>query len=188
MREAILASNWTSWQVRRTMLRMSCCGQCRSRGCTVMLPNTLRDPADILLNTPHTSREAALADGAQTFFTGVPCVYGHLSDRFAGDGACVECAAQKKPSASVWKTIPVCLLQDIAMCERCSRREICTRENSDNAAARAVQYWKDWPGYLTESKARALGMRLYKPFAPCIHCGWRSWRVRKGNRCLMCGE
>jgi hypothetical protein len=38
-----------------------------------------------------TARAAALASGAVRYFSGRPCVQGHLTERYAKDGCCVAC-------------------------------------------------------------------------------------------------
>ena len=39
------------------------------------------------------SRGAAIAAGAAQYFTGKPCVYGHIANRFTSSGTCVDCNA-----------------------------------------------------------------------------------------------
>ncbi len=41
------------------------------------------------------SRKDALAHGITHYFTGVPCVHGHLDKRYARDGQCMSCARVK---------------------------------------------------------------------------------------------
>lgn len=41
--------------------------------------------------TLPTTRDEALAEGSMKFFTGEPCVQGHLSVRYTAIGRCVEC-------------------------------------------------------------------------------------------------
>ena len=38
------------------------------------------------------SREEARERGLKRFFTGEPCKYGHVAERYVSTGACVECA------------------------------------------------------------------------------------------------
>jgi hypothetical protein len=39
----------------------------------------------------ETPRAVAIAAGRTTYFTGKPCKYGHVEDRYTLDGVCVEC-------------------------------------------------------------------------------------------------
>lgn len=41
------------------------------------------------------TRDQARAEGKVRYFTGKPCKYGHLTERYTGDTACVECARQR---------------------------------------------------------------------------------------------
>jgi hypothetical protein len=43
--------------------------------------------------TPRTIRIQAIADGLKRYFTGVPCKYGHIAERFVRSSACVACKA-----------------------------------------------------------------------------------------------
>lgn len=38
-----------------------------------------------------TEKDEAISSGARRYFTGRPCRRGHVAERFAGNGACVEC-------------------------------------------------------------------------------------------------
>ena len=39
----------------------------------------------------HEARRRAIENGDSQFFTGIPCHKGHVANRFANDGKCVEC-------------------------------------------------------------------------------------------------
>jgi hypothetical protein len=43
-----------------------------------------------------TPRERALAEGRKRYYTGVPCKYGHLSDRYVRTYGCVACENRSK--------------------------------------------------------------------------------------------
>ena len=43
-------------------------------------------------------RDAAIAAGKKTFFTGKPCRHGHIAKRFVSSYGCVECAAIRRDS------------------------------------------------------------------------------------------
>ena len=45
------------------------------------------------------SRKDARDRGLKRYFTGRPCKYGHIAERFTSNGSCVECgiAAQQTP-------------------------------------------------------------------------------------------
>src|SRR5262245_40750396 len=47
---------------------------------------------------PHEliSRAAAKAAGAKRFFTGLPCVHGHVAERLVSSANCAECAAERQ--------------------------------------------------------------------------------------------
>ncbi|MBC5790661.1 hypothetical protein [Providencia sp. JUb39] len=40
------------------------------------------------------SRKEAAVKGLSRFYTGKPCVHGHVAERFVSNGVCVECAAK----------------------------------------------------------------------------------------------
>ena len=37
------------------------------------------------------SRETAVQLGLKRYFTGVPCIHGHISERYVASNECVEC-------------------------------------------------------------------------------------------------
>ena len=43
------------------------------------------------------SRDEAHYQGLKRFYTGVPCLRGHNSERFTSNGGCVECINRKTP-------------------------------------------------------------------------------------------
>ena len=45
------------------------------------------------------SRKEAKARGLKRYFTGKPCKHGHVSERYTGSGACVECNATPERKA-----------------------------------------------------------------------------------------
>lgn len=50
------------------------------------------------MNQLPVTRKAAKAASATRFFTGQPCVYGHLAERVTSSGNCTECSKLKKQS------------------------------------------------------------------------------------------
>jgi 5-methylcytosine-specific restriction endonuclease McrA len=66
-------------------------------------------------NTPS-SRQAAMAIGVKTYFTGKPCLHGHICERLTSNGRCYECAraseilwTQNNPNyqrvrSKIWRT------------------------------------------------------------------------------------
>lgn len=44
------------------------------------------------------SRKAAHVAGLKRFFTGEPCVHGHVSERYVSSGNCIECVTFKTPN------------------------------------------------------------------------------------------
>lgn len=46
--------------------------------------------------TPPTSRKEALQTGSTTYFTGIPCRFGHVSVRRTDNRVCRECSLPKK--------------------------------------------------------------------------------------------
>lgn len=45
------------------------------------------------------SRAAAIKAGAKTYFTGKPCKRGHVSERYAANGTCIECFNARQRAA-----------------------------------------------------------------------------------------
>jgi hypothetical protein len=42
------------------------------------------------------SREIAKAQGLKRYFTGHPCIFGHVAERFVVDGRCVQCKRERR--------------------------------------------------------------------------------------------
>ena len=52
------------------------------------------------------SRNKAFTSGLKKFFTGKSCSEGHISERYVGNGGCIECARVEnaaKPAFDAWK-------------------------------------------------------------------------------------
>lgn len=77
-------------------------------------------------------RAAAKAAGAKTFDTGRPCKNGHVSPRYAGDGKCVACIAERNAARN---SDPEFVEQNRAYHKK--RRE----ENQDAFRARQREYY-----------------------------------------------
>jgi hypothetical protein len=46
------------------------------------------------IDNPHRTPEAAKLAGAKFFFTGVPCLSGHVAERYASSNWCRECVRE----------------------------------------------------------------------------------------------
>lgn len=49
------------------------------------------DPPEVFYWGPELDRETALALGRKRYFTGIPCKWGHVSERLAGSRHCIKC-------------------------------------------------------------------------------------------------
>jgi hypothetical protein len=47
------------------------------------------------------SRKAAHAAGLKRFYTGKPCIQGHLGERYTSSGNCIECVTYRTPNKHV---------------------------------------------------------------------------------------
>jgi hypothetical protein len=56
------------------------------------------------------TRKEALQKGLVRFYTGKPCSHGHLSERYATTGACIECLRGTAPESVAFKI--VCHVRD----------------------------------------------------------------------------
>ena len=52
------------------------------------------------------TREAARAQGVDRFFTGVPCIHGHIAPRYVSTTNCVQCQAEHARRLGGWKERP----------------------------------------------------------------------------------
>lgn len=44
---------------------------------------------------PIVTRQSAKEAGIKRFFTGTPCIHGHICERYVADGKCIECCQEK---------------------------------------------------------------------------------------------
>ena len=86
-------SKWWRWRSRLTRIlnmRMKS-STAYNGGLTVPLPST---------------REEARAQGLDRFFTGAPCIHGHIAPRYVSTTNCVQCQAEHARRLGGWKVRP----------------------------------------------------------------------------------
>ena len=162
-----------------------------------LLEFSKRLPLDIIAITPHATAREAIENEAVRFFTGRLCKRGHLSDRIASNGGCVEClphiqAASGRADTAPTEShpIPPCLLVDRvtpAPCIPCPRRATleCRGINATNLLRRAQLSYPDFPP-IGRADAIRQGSLIYMPAEPCPTCGVRIWRNVSNGACAEC--
>lgn len=108
---------------------------------------------------PCPEKRAAIASGSYTYFTGKPCVKGHLSPRYTKGGACVACLLG-------------------------SEKEKRARAAADKAAALPPDF-KSIADQRREAEDR--GDKVYRVGEPCSAGHTTGFRV-DGGGCVQCGR
>lgn len=96
-----------------------------------------------------TTRKSAIAAGSGKYFTGKPCVHGHIADRYTQSGACSEClGANRHFVAAALADAGIDLAAAVAA-KRQERRRVL--ESLIGLKVRC--YPADWPRFLKISAA-----------------------------------
>lgn len=106
------------------------------------------------------SRTDALSQGLKRYFTGKPCKHGHLAERWASMGACVECTRLSSNAPHV-------------------RGPINEKRMADRRAAREAR------GPKPRSAAKAAGLTRYSTGKPCSR-GHVAERLVATRQCVEC--
>lgn len=57
------------------------------------------NPPEVFYYGPEIDRETAFSLGRTRYFTGEPCIHGHVAERWVANRACSECIRQQQRSA-----------------------------------------------------------------------------------------
>jgi hypothetical protein len=117
-------------------------------------------------------RAAAKAAGLKRYYTGVPCLIGHLTERYASTGKCCEC--RKNIKARYVKKIRIGRVK-----AKVSRKKI-----KSIPAPRKARVQK---GEIERKLARDQGNIFYSTGFPCIH-GHMCPRYVYDTRCVECNS
>lgn len=93
---------------------------------------------------PIITKELAVSEGLKRYFTGDPCVRGHLSERYVKDGKCVECIRLKNAKNRAVK----------AEYYRIYRSELYERK-ADEARAYSARWRKENPTRYADIKRKS---------------------------------
>lgn len=154
------------------------------------LPNTDRLPMQIALDVKHATARAALDHSHTRFFNGRLCSRGHLSDRYATTGNCVECLAERSRTHRISEEkvdVPPCIVgrPDQRHCLSCEQREVCGGRFANTALIRATFAFPDHEPLRRIDASRA-GAAIHRPLDPCPSCGRHSWRDNRDGKCGEC--
>lgn len=171
------------------------------------LPVTGRSVLDLIAEGLPTNRVDAVKTRSSRYFTGEPCSKGHVSDRYASSGNCIECASERSakyaptggsgpdPAELRYKyNVFPCMLErkaDWTHCPKCVIRS----EAFDGRPCRG----RDCRSLLTRvtlafahrraiprQDAAAMGMAVYKSAERCGKCGYHSWKTVASGKCGIC--
>lgn len=86
------------------------------------------------------TRAEAKAQGLKRYYTGVPCVHGHITERQTTNGTCIPCSRKMaKPAAAIWRKKNKKHRTDKAR-ERCREKV----KNDPDWVRRKANYMKEW--------------------------------------------
>ena len=122
------------------------------------------------------TRDAAIADGSLTYFTGTPCAHGHIADRYVVGYACTRCVAaagrrneanRKRPAGAKSAAMLARLsrLEKVAGRPRASACEVC---GTTGTIGRGIVFdhnhtTRAFRGWLCDNCNKVIGLTHEKP-------------------------
>lgn len=161
------------------------------------LPYSGRIPLELYSNSLYFDRISAFEAKAKRYMTGLPCKYGHVSDRFATNGQCVECharywrrssGAKAAPPKPPEAPMPHCLQASKAIigdCLKCPKQHTCAGAFRTNLLQRAAFAFPSY-GIVSRRTAKVLGYAVHWSGEPCRNCKKVAWRRVRDSACSGC--